>query len=137
MNANVDATILSFDIGTINIGTVQHARHVREMLRGVAADIQTALVAEAGGRRVVGVRVSDATDVRTTYEIGGNADRSAHVTSLSQRTAMLVIAVQSGTDTPQLIRAACTYAVPDVSAHNVLCNEILAHIGASHVEQTS
>ena len=134
MDANVDATILSFDIGT-----VQHPRHIREMLRGVAVDIQTALAAEAGGRRVVGVRVSDVADVRTTYEIGGNADRSAHVTSLSQRTAMLVIAVQSGavhnsTDEPQLIRAACTYAVPDVSAHNVLCNEILAHIGASHVE---
>lgn len=133
MNANVDATILSFDLGT-----VQHPRHVREMLRGVAADIQTALAAEADDRRVVGVRVSDVAGSHgTTYEISGNADHNAHVASLSQRTAMLVIAVQHGLDAPQLIRAACTYAVPDVSAHNVLCNEILAHIGASHVEQSS
>lgn len=139
-----NTTVNTADVLTFDLGTVQHARQAHAMLRGVTAEIQDTLNNHDSNHRVVGVRVSDVTDVyskkySTTYEIGAkyasHVDGKATVSSLTRHTAMLVIAVHNGVDAPQLIHAACTYAVPNTAATDVLRDEILARIGASHVEQ--
>lgn len=145
VDTTVNTATNAVDILTFDLGTVQHARQAHAMLRGVAAEIQDTLRNQESSYRVVGVRVSDVTDVysekySTTYEIGAkyasHVDGRATVSSLTRHTAMLVIAVHNGVDAPQLIHAACTYAVPNTAATDVLRDEILARIGASHVEQT-
>lgn len=132
-----NTTVNTAEILTFDLGTVQHARQAHAMLHGVAAEIQDTLRNHDSNYRVVGVRVSDVTDVysekySTTYEIGArynsHVDGRATVSSLTRHTAMLVIAVQGGVDEPQLIRAACTYAVPNTAATDVLRDEILAQI---------